>query len=118
MLLRDAHVRLAEDRPGDFRRGPQREEHRRKTSPKGMPSVPSVADRGPDHATAQVIEVQRASHLFARKDPLAVSRHPPMGVENFTERFDHRNRILAFQGFRIPDMVRQTARRMWSKSPS
>ena len=82
MFLSDAHVRLTENRPGDFRRGPEREEHGREPSTEGMPTVPSVADRRLDHAPTEVIEMERSPHFLASKNPIAVPGRPPMGVED------------------------------------
>jgi hypothetical protein len=60
MLLRDGHVLLAEDRPGDFRWRPEREEHSREPSTERVPSMPSVTDGRLDYTAAEVIKVERS----------------------------------------------------------
>src|SRR5215813_676316 len=94
MLLSHGHARMAQYHARDFGWNAQTEEHSSETATERMPAVPAVSDDRPDYATAEVVEMKRASHLLPRENPFSGAVLALMRVENFPQRFDNGKLLL------------------------
>src|SRR5438046_8220591 len=95
---------MAQNALPHFRRHAQLEKIRCQCTTKSMPTLPRLAQLGPNLSSTQVVQVQGEAHLVSGKDVAVAQEARPVGNKDFLKKGNYRHSCSAAFGFCLSDM--------------